>query len=313
MFEGGRLAVIVPAYNEGSLIAHALSKIADYADYIIVVDDGSTDDSAKTVEKISEKDKRITLIRHDANRGVGAALSTGYLKARELEADYAIVMAGDAQMDGRHIPKLLKPIVSGEADYVKGNRLVGSNARRGMPKFRLLGNSILTFLTKVCSGYWDIMDPQNGYTAASRQVIETIDWEGMYPRYGYPNDLLIKLNAAGFKVADANIPAVYGMEKSKIRYATYIPKVSLILLRGFAWRLWEKYVIRSFHPLVLFYLMGFTLIPISILTAAYLAYLRFYVVGGITATSALIPIFLFTTGLQSLFFAMLFDMEAGKK
>jgi len=312
MFEGGRLAVVVPAYNERALILDTLGSIPEYVDCFIVVDDCSSDKTSSLVSESARKDKRISLIKHELNRGVGAAIASGYKKSLELQADYVVVLAGDNQMDPKYLPSLLEPLVRGEADYVKGNRLIGSRARRGMPKFRLLGNALLSLLTKFCSGYWNIIDPQNGYAAVSRRVLETLDLDSIYPRYGYPNDLLIKLNVWGFRIKDVGIPAKYGLEESKIKYASFIPKVSLLLLMGFFWRLREKYVLQSFHPLVFFYLMGFVLTPLGVLSALYFFYLRYFVVGRITAATALIPMFLFIIGLQSLFFAMLFDMEANK-
>lgn len=313
MFEGEKVGVVVPAYNEEKLISGTLEGIPDYVDTVIVVDDASSDKTGEKTRSAAKKDERILLIQHGKNMGVGQALITGYQHALQENCSLIAVMAGDNQMDPKYLPKLLKPLTEDKADYTKGNRLIGAHSREGMPKFRLLGNSILSFLTKVCSGYWDVVDPQNGYTAIKSDVLESIGYEDMYPRFGYPNDMLVKLNIYGYRIRDVGIPARYGSEKSKIRYPSYIPKVSKILLEGFFYRLKEKYVLQSFHPLIFFYLMGFTLTPLSILVGLYMAYLRFVSVGSITAASVLLPVFLFTVGLQSLFFAMLFDMEATRK
>jgi glycosyltransferase involved in cell wall biosynthesis len=309
MYREKSIAIVVPAYNEEVLVRETLAAIPDYVDHIIVIDDGSSDGTADSVR--STPDSRIDLIIHNENMGVGAAIVSGYKKALEIGCDIVGVMAGDNQMDPKQLPNLLNPVIDGCADYSKGNRLMRADSRMGMPFFRQFGNSILSFLTKFSSGYWDLIDPQNGYTAISKAALEGIPLDQLYPRYGYPNDMLVKLNTYGFKVKDVVMPARYGSEKSKINIITYIPKVSLLLLKGFIYRLWEKYVIQSLHPLVFFYLLAFTLIPLGIFTALYMVWARF-TLGGITAASVLIPMFLLITGLQSLLFAMLFDMEAGK-
>jgi glycosyltransferase involved in cell wall biosynthesis len=310
MYRGMKVGVVVPAYNEEELIVSALMSAPQYVDLIILVDDGSSDATARTAEGAGIQ--KLKVLRHKGNRGVGAAIVSGYTAALEGGCDLVAVMAGDAQMDPAQLVKLLDPIVDGRADYAKGNRLLSSSVRHGMPKLRLFGNSLLSFLTKVSSGYWDIMDPQNGYTATTRQVLETLSIQDIYPRYGYPNDILIKLNAYGFRVIDVVMPPRYGTEKSKIRLWNYTPSVSWLLFTGFFWRMKEKYILQSFHPLVFFYITGLTLLPLGVLAGLYMSYLRVFV-GPISAGSILLPIFLIITGLQSLFFAMLFDMEAAKR
>lgn len=309
MYRERVVGVVVPAYNEGALITQTLESVPGFIDHVFVVDDGSED---KTSEKAnSVGDGRVQIVRHDVNRGVGAAIVSGYQAAIEGGCDLVAVMAGDHQMDSKYLARLLDPLVDGRADYSKGNRLLSSR-RKGMPGFRLFGNSLLSFLTKVASGYWDVMDPQNGYAATTREVLEALPLDRVYPRYGYPNDMLVKLNAYGFRVVDVVMPPRYGDEKSKIKIWSYIPSVSWLLIKGFFWRMKEKHVLQSFHPLVLFYALGLTLLPLGVLSGFYMLYLRLST-GGITAASAIIPMFLLITGLQSLFFAMLFDMQSTKK
>jgi glycosyltransferase involved in cell wall biosynthesis len=303
------VGVVVPAYNEQELIAATLKSQPEMVDRIFLIDDGSTDATGETARKT--KTPKLTLIRHEKNKGVGAAIVTGYKAAMEAGCDLVVVMAGDGQMDPRQLPKLLDPLVDGRADYSKGNRLLSSTIRHGMPRFRLFGNSLLSFMTKISSGYWDIMDPQNGYAATTRQVLETLPLDELYPRFGYPNDILVKLNAYGFRVTDVIMPPRYGSEKSKIRIWNYTPTVAWLLLKGFFWRMKEKYVLQSFHPLIFFYITGLTVLPLGLLVGAYMAYLRLH--GPISPGSMILPVFLIITGMQSLFFAMLFDMEAGRK
>ena len=310
MYRGKAVGVVVPAYNEERFILSTLKAVPDFVDRVFAVDDASTDGTLALMESL--KSPRLTVISHPKNMGVGAAIVSGYKAASDADCDVVAVMAGDGQMDPAELPRLLDPVVDGDVDYSKGNRLLSRKIRQGMPRFRLLGNSILTFLTKLSSGYWNIMDPQNGYAAISKHVIDTLPLDELFPRYGYPNDMLVKLNTYGFRVTDVIMHPRYGLEKSKIRIWNYIPTVSNLLLRGFIWRMKEKYVLQSLHPLIFFYIMGITLLPLGIMSAIYILYLRL-VEGGITAASVLIPIFLIIVGFQSVFFAMLFDMEAAKR
>jgi hypothetical protein len=221
-------------------------------------------------------------------------------------------MAGDAQMDPKDLPKLIDPVVNGEVDYSKGNRLFTGRAWRVIPKSRYFGNAILSFLTKIASGYWHIADSQSGYGAVSLEVLKTIDLDNLYKRYGMPNDFLTKLNVYQFKVRDVPINPIYGIgERSKMKIYRVVFTLSLLLIRLFLWRLKEKYVIRDFHPLVLFYLMGFILTPIGVVFGGYLFFYRIFI-GTVSATSALFAGLFTISGLQFLLFAMWFDMEYNK-
>ena len=166
-------------------------------------------------------------------------------------------------------------------------------------------------LTKIASGYWQMMDPQNGYTAISRRALERLSLDDVYPRYGYCNDLLVKLNVNAFRVINVPHPSRYGREKSGIRYSTYIMKVSPLLLRAFLWRLKMKYVVLSFHPLVFFYILGAVITAISVFVGLFALYFKFIEHNPIFVP-AVITILLFGFGAQFLLFAMLFDMQAEK-
>ena len=159
-------------------------------------------------------------IRHERNRGAGGAIKTGYLAALQDDLFVGIVATIDAdgQMDSGLLPRFLDPIVESDAEYTKGNRLLDPEAREEMPAFRLFGNAMLTFLTKIASGYWKTMDPQNGYTAIATPALAAVDVEELYEYYGYCTDLLIKLNVERVRVADVAMPARYGEETSSIKY-----------------------------------------------------------------------------------------------
>lgn len=313
MYKEHTIGVVVPAYNEQKLIGETLASIPGYVDRIYVVDDASIDDTTERIQEFcKDKDERVVFIKHEQNGGVGAAIVSGYKRALEDEIEITAVMAGDNQMDPEQLPNLLDPIVEGRADYTKGNRLLSREYRRGMTKWRFFGNSLLTLLTKIGSGYWQLMDPQNGYAAISKNALERISLDSIYPWYGYCNDLLVKLNVYGFRVRDIVMPAKYGREESGIRYSVYIPKVSWMLLKSFFWRLKMKYVVLSFHPLVFFYLFGIILTPMGLLGVLYSLYYKF-VQGGDLFIRLVLSFLLFIVGVQFLLFAMQFDMQVNER
>lgn len=247
MFEELRVAVVVPAFNEELNVARTVRDVPAFVDHVLVVDDASHD--ATFLEASRHRRAGLEVLRHPRNRGVGAAIATGYRRALELGVDVAVVMAGDGQMDPADLPSLLAPIARGEADYVKGNRFARADVWRVMPPARLVGNVVLSLATKLTSGYWRLFDSQCGYTAASRRALAVIDADGMFPRYGYPNDLLARLNAARLRACDAPVRAVYGPAwRSGIRWSTVIYPMSFVLLRSWMRRWWRRPV--EIEPIV---------------------------------------------------------------
>jgi len=308
-YRGKRIAVVVPAYNEERLIGETLDGIPDYVARIYVVNDASTDRTQAIIDEYARHDPRIVPIHHDRNGGVGAAIVSGYRRSLDDGFDIAAVMAGDNQMDPAFLPDLLDPIVDGHADYTMGNRLISPEYRRGMSKWRFFGNAMLTLLTKIASGYWQMMDPQNGYTAISKRALKTIPLGGIYPGYGYCNDLLVRLNVYGFRVRNIPHPARYGRETSGIRYRTYIVRVSNLLFRDFLWRLKMKYVVMGFHPLVFYYFFGVLFTLLGGLTGLYAPHYKFIQGNGLFVL-AVVALLVFGLGAQFTLFAMLFDMQA---
>lgn len=312
MYKNKSVAVVVPAYNEEKLIGRVIDDMPEYVDKIVVVDDCSTDHTVDEVKNRLEKmPGRLVLLQHEENLGVGGAIATGYKHARDNRCDLTAVMAGDAQMDPEDLPGLLDPVAGGEADYAKGNRFFSGKAWLEIPHVRYLGNASLSLLTKIASGYWHVADSQTGYTVASRRVLEVLDLDNIFKRYGMPNDMLVRLNIYDFRVKDVPIKTIYGIgEKSGIHCGKAVPKFLWLLMKLFFWRMKEKYVIRDFHPLVFFYLLGFVCTPIGLVYGAYLFWHRLFV-GPVVPTSALFSAFLFLTGLQSVFFGMWMDMQHG--
>jgi glycosyltransferase involved in cell wall biosynthesis/ActR/RegA family two-component response regulator len=310
IYRENNICVVIPAYNEEKFIEPTLASVPDYIFRIYVIDDASTDRTPEIIRDYGEKDTRITYIRHEINQGVGASITSGYREALKEGMDIAVVMAGDNQMDPVYLPKLLNPIINRQADYTVGNRLQGKEYRKEMPRWRFFGNSILSLITKIASGYWQLMDPQNSYTAISRRALERLDLKRIYHQYGYCNDILVKLNAYGFKALNINYPGRYNSgEKSGIRYRTYFFKVSWLLFRDFLWRLKEKYIVLNFHPLVFFYLFGVIIVLMSIIFGVYSIYLNFVNETELFVIRAALSLLMFGMGSMFLLFAMLFDME----
>ncbi len=208
---------------------------------------------SKIINDSSEKD-RIIIIKNKKNGGVGSAIARGYKWAKDYGVDCTAVMAGDGQMDPCELKKICMGVVKNKIDYVKGNRLKHPSARFLMPKRRFIGNSVLSILTKIASGYWRVSDTQTGYTAISLAALKSIDLYKIYNSYGMPNDLLVKLNIIGAKIREVPIKPIYNIgEKSKMKILKVIPRVSLLLIISFFKRIWIKYFIKDFHPLFLLY------------------------------------------------------------
>ncbi|MDP7237018.1 MAG: glycosyltransferase family 2 protein [Candidatus Latescibacteria bacterium] len=313
MYRDKSIAVVVPAYNEEKLIGRVLETMPDYVDYIIVVDDCSQDRTIDMVEKYQRQtDRPIDLIRHEVNQGVGGAITTGYKLAIERRTDITAVMAGDAQMDPDDLSGLLDPVVDDETDYSKGNRLFTGDAWKIIPKRRYIGNSILSLLTKIASGYWHVADSQTGYTAVSLNVLQTLNLDQVYKRYGMPNDFLVRLNVSGFRVRDVPIRPVYNIgEVSGIKIGKVVFTMSYLLLKLFFWRLKERYVIRDFHPLILFYAFSFLFFVLDVPLIGRIIWV-FSQTGSIPPINFLTVVFITTMAYFFLLFAMWFDMDYNK-
>ena len=310
MVEGKRVAVVVPAYEEEHLVATTLRGIPDGVDRIFVVDDASADATAERAR--GTDDPRVEVVTHDRNRGVGAAIVTGYKRALAEEVDVVVVMAADNQMDPSELVSLVQPVARGEVDYAKANRLFTGEAWNVIPRTRYLGNAVLSLLTKVASGYWHVADSQAGYTALGLDALRRLDLDRVYRRYGFPNDMLVHLNVVNARVRDVPSRPIYGVgERSGIRLHAVVPRITWLLVKGFFWRMREKYVIRDFHPLVFFYALGFLMLAIGLALGISETVLRLLGNQITTATIVLVALLL-VSGSQFTLFAMWFDMEANK-
>jgi glycosyltransferase involved in cell wall biosynthesis len=258
MYRNRRIAAVVPSYNEEKLIGTVIATMPDFVDDIVVVDDCSSDDTSAAALAVG--DPRVTVIRHEANTGVGGAIITGHRRAGELGADIDVVMAGDGQMDPAFLPDLLEPLIDGGREFTKANRFFSLRSFESMPKHRVLGNIILSFLTKLASGYWHLFDPQNGYTAITQATLRRLPLERISRRYSFENDLLIHLNILRVPAIDVPVPAVYGPAVSGIKLRRVVPELLRLLSVGFWKRFFYKYVLWSFSPVALFFISGLFLL-----------------------------------------------------
>jgi glycosyltransferase involved in cell wall biosynthesis len=312
MVEGKRVAVVVPAHDEEALLPQTLAGIPDFVERVFVVDDASRDATAERARAAAAQDPRIEVVVHDRNCGVGAAIVSGYKRAIAERVDVSCVMAADNQMDPGELLTLVAPVARGEVDYAKANRLFTGQAWQLIPKHRYLGNAVLSLLTKIASGYWHVADSQSGYTAIELGTLERLDLDRLYPRYGFPNDMLVHLNVWNARVRDFPSRPVYGVgERSGMSLPRVVPAISWLLLKAFFWRLREKYVIRDFHPLVFFYVLGLAMSLAGLGLGIALIVLR--ILGhGITAATGVLVALLLIFGSQFTLFAMWFDMESNK-
>jgi glycosyltransferase involved in cell wall biosynthesis len=310
MLDGKRVAVVVPAYDEERLVGETLRGIPEFVDRVYVVDDASRD--ATSARAVELGDRRVEVIRHERNAGVGAAIVSGYRRALEERIDVTCVMAADNQMDPVELADLVGPVARGEVEYAKANRLVSGEAWTVIPRTRYLGNAVLSLLTKIASGYWHVADSQAGYTAVSSDALRRLDLGRVYQRYGFPNDMLVHLNVQNARVRDVPSRPIYHVgETSGIKLRRVVPRISWLLFKAFWWRMLQKYVIRDFHPLVFFYAFGVLMTFVGLVLGVVEVVLR--ILGNeITPATIVLVAVLLIAGLQLTLFAMWFDMEANK-
>jgi len=310
VLDGKRVAIVIPAYNEEKLLAATVEGIPPFVDAVYIVDDRSTDGTVAAARAIT--DPPVHVIEHDRNQGVGGAIVTGYKAALADRMDVTAVMAADNQMDPEDLEPICAPVARGDVDYAKANRLFTGQAWELIPRYRYLGNAVLSLLTKVASGYWHIADSQSGFTAVSLEYLELLDLDRIYERYGFPNDMLVHLNVWNARVRDIPSRPIYGVgERSGIRLRKVVPTISWLLVKGFFWRLRTKYVIRDFHPLVFFYMLGFLMTFLGLALGIFETVLR--IMGNaIPAATIVLVALLLISGSQFVLFGMWFDMESNK-
>lgn len=289
------ISVIIPAYNEENKIANVINSMPSFVDRIIVINDGSTDGTEKVVLEMMENEMinlsiplntieyqnqqefhergfpsfslatrnfisdRIILLQHHQNCGKGAGIKTGYNFSKKLGIDCVATMDGDGQMRADELINICLPIIQEGVDYVKGNRLSHNNSNTIIPINRLWGNRILSMLTKPASGYWEINDTQTGFTAISKNAIQKIKLSDIFTYYGYPNDILVKLNIANCVIKEVPVTPVYlPHHTSRMKMHLVIPKISWLIAKSFFIRIYIKYFQQRIHPIFIYYVICFS-------------------------------------------------------
>ena len=254
MYRGRAIAVVIPCYQVARHIRGVIGSLPDIVDYVVVVDDGSTDNLHAELQKIRCAD--LVVLRHEKNRGLAQAMRTGFGAALRTGADIIVKIDGDGQMDPVHLIRLLRPIVKHEADFTKGNRFVHRRDLQGMPRIRVIGNLGLSFLTKLASGYWNIFDPTNGYIAIRREVLENVDMGRLGPGYFFETSLLVEANLAGAVLKDVSIPSRYADEASSLSPGRILARFPWLLMRTGLRRILIRNFLRDFTPVALFLVAG---------------------------------------------------------
>jgi glycosyltransferase involved in cell wall biosynthesis len=300
--------VVIPAYNVADRIAAVLKAVPDFVDAIRVVDDGSRDGTADAALAVA--DPRVRVVRHATNQGVGAAMVSGFRDAL-MDGDDGIVvkMDGDGQMDPAMLPRLLDPIVDGRCGYAKGNRFLFARELAVMPRHRLVGNFVLTFLTKLASGYWHVFDPQNGYLAIAAPVLRLLDFDRLSRRWFFENDMLINLNVFNVPVADVPMPSRYGDERSSMSIGRVLVSFPYHLFRGYWSRFYRKYVLRDFSPIALFMLTGLPLVVFGILLGGYTWFQSWRLNRFASTGTVMLSVLPFIVGFQLVLQALVLEMR----
>ncbi len=314
MYRDKKISLVIPAYNESRLIVPTIENTPPIVDKIYVVDDCSTDGMDKVVEALAQKDKRVELIRHKNNMGPGQGIISGYKASLDNGFDIAVVVGGDNQMPLDEMERFLDPLIDGRADYTKGNRFMkGGNAFIHMPKIRLIGNTLISLMTKLSSGYYHIFDVVDGYTAINRTALEACEWDKAWGKYGYPMDFLMRLNLESMRVVDIPRTAIYleGERQSQIKGIRYALSVSPMLFKNFIYRIVYKYVFSNFHPIIFLLVFGLLFSCLGLFSGGSILYDKFFFLQPPSAGMAVLCSMFFSIGLQALFFAMLFDMQEG--
>lgn len=261
-----KIAVVIPAHGVAGQIKKVILSLPSDIDHIIVVDDACPEGSGKVAAGVPLE--KVTVVYHEKNLGVGGAVITGYKKAMEMGCDIIVKMDGDAQMDAGQIPRLVRPLIKGKADYTKGNRFRDFERLKTMPRVRLIGNSALSFLVKLASGYWDVMDPTNGFTAVQARTLKELNLEKIAKRYFFESDMLINLNIINAVVKDVDIPARYADEKSNMNIGKVLVQFPTKLLGGFLKRFFLKYYVYDFNMASVYVLLGLPMFLFGVIFGA---------------------------------------------
>jgi dolichol-phosphate mannosyltransferase len=302
------ITVVIPCYNVSKHIGDVIGKLPPEVSWIVTVNDRSKDDSEKILMKLQETNKKIILINHETNQGVGGAMITGFIKAIELNSDVTVKLDGDDQMDVAYLPALIKPIIDSKADYTKGNRFRDFKALRQMPVLRRFGNLGLSFMIKAASGYWNIFDPNNGFVAISNEMLRTININKIHKRYFFESSMLIELYHCDAVIQEIPMKAKYGDEVSHLSLTRTLLGFPPKLLKAFIRRIILRYFLFDFNIASLYLLFGIPLFFIGLIYG-----IVNFIEYGSSHTPAptgtvVIPTLLIIMGFQLLLSATSFDI-----
>lgn len=315
---GLRIAIVVPCYNVEKHIIEVFDSIPDYVRDVVLVDDASKDNTAAIIDQLAAGQRDTKRVRHVScyaihlpqNRGVGGAMVSGFNKVLEFKTDIIVKMDGDGQMDPKYLPLLIEPLASGKADYTKGNRLQSAFSLVEMPMIRRFGNAVLSFLTKISSGYWNVIDPNNGYIAIRREVLEILPMEILHPRYFFESSMLIALRLVRAVVLDIPMDARYRGERSNMRIRRVLIEFPWQLTLGFLRRLWLTKILFSLTIEAILSISGLLLVIIGFAYGFMKTFLAPGLDSGISVRVMLMTVLPVFLGFQMLMNALLLDIQS---
>ncbi|MFM8370829.1 MAG: glycosyltransferase family 2 protein [Bacteroidota bacterium] len=307
--KANKIAVVIPCYNVAPHITGVIQGIPDYISWIIAVEDCSKDDTADILERLQAGNPRLILLKHQENQGVGGAMLSGYQKSLELGADVIVKLDGDGQMDPANIEPLIRPILRGKAEFTKGNRFRDFRALRAMPLGRRIGNLGLSFIIKAASGYWNIFDPTNGFTAIKNETLAALDFSKIHKRYYFETSMLQELYFVNAVVEDVPMKARYGDEISGLSATRTLFEFPPKLLLAFFRRLLLKYYLIDFNVASLYFMVGVPLFCTGLFYGLtnYFRYISIHVAAP-TGT-VVIPTLMIILGFQLLLAAISYDVN----
>ena len=307
------IAVVIPAYHVADEIEDVIRSLPDYLRHIIVVDDASPDNTSELVQALANRDRRIVLVRHEQNQGVGGAMLTGFKKALELGAQVVVKIDGDHQMDPAHIPALVTPLLEGKADYAKGNRFRDFESLQHMPLVRRIGNLGLSFLTKAATGYWNCFDPTNGFFAIRAEILKELPLERIDRRYFFETSMLANLYLLGAYILDVPMPARYRGERSSLSIWRVLFEFPAKLFVTFLRRILLRYFLFDFSMVSVYLLTGLPLILFGLIFGS-VKWVQYAKLGVAAPTGTVIlPTLALILGIQILLSAIEIDMNAAPK